>query len=128
MSFNAILYEVEDNILTITLNRPDQLNAFNGEMMRDLFRAFDQSDADDDVRAVIMTGAGRGFCAGADLSAGAEIFPNASDEEVAEAALQFVRKVSGYRIPAQRNEEAFNEAVDGVSEATRRLLASLQNR
>ena len=54
--------------------------------------------------------------------------PNASDEEVTEVALQFVRKVSGYRVPAQRNENAFNEAVDEVSEATRRLLASLQNR
>ncbi len=54
--------------------------------------------------------------------------PNASDEEVAEAALQFVRKVSGYRVPAQRNEDAFHEAVDDVSAATRRLLASLQNR
>lgn len=72
MSFNTILYEVEDNILTITLNRPDSLNAFNGEMCSDLIRAFDMSDADDDVRAVIITGAGRGFCAGADLAKGAD--------------------------------------------------------
>lgn len=54
--------------------------------------------------------------------------PNASDEEVAEAGLQFVRKVSGYRVLAQRNEDAFNEAGDDVSAATRRLLASLKNR
>ena len=54
--------------------------------------------------------------------------PNASDEEVAEAALQFVRKVSGYRVPAPRNADVFNEAVDDASAATRRLLASLQNR
>ena len=54
--------------------------------------------------------------------------PNASDEEVAEAGLQFVRKVSGYRVPDQRNADPFNEAVDDVSGATRRLLASLQNR
>lgn len=72
MSFNTILYEVEDNILTITLNRPDSLNAFNGEMCNDLCAAFDMSDADDDVRAVIITGAGRGFCAGADLAKGAD--------------------------------------------------------
>lgn len=72
MSFNTILYAVEDNILTITLNRPDSLNAFNGEMCSDLIRAFDMSDADDDVRAVIITGAGRGFCAGADLAKGAD--------------------------------------------------------
>jgi enoyl-CoA hydratase/carnithine racemase len=72
MDFNTILYNVEDHVLTITLNRPDQLNSFTGEMMRDLFKAFDMSDADDDVRAVIITGAGRGFCAGADLTKGSE--------------------------------------------------------
>lgn len=71
MKFEAILYDVEDKILTITLNRPDQLNAFNGTMMNELFTAFDMADADDNVGAVILTGAGRGFCAGADLSAGA---------------------------------------------------------
>ncbi|MDQ2764156.1 MAG: crotonase/enoyl-CoA hydratase family protein, partial [Pseudomonadota bacterium] len=56
------------------LNRPDKLNAFNGAMMRDLVAAFDVTDGDDDVRAVIVTGAGRGFCAGADLSGGAATF------------------------------------------------------
>ena len=79
MSFTAILYEIEDNILTITLNRPDQLNAFNGEMYRDLMKAFDMSDADDDVRVVIITGAGRGFCAGADLSSGGETWEGHED-------------------------------------------------
>ena len=72
MTFEAILYDVEDKILTITLNRPEQLNAFNGTMMYELFEAFDMADADDDVGAIILTGAGRGFCAGADLSAGSE--------------------------------------------------------
>lgn len=70
MSYENILYEVEDGILTITLNRPEMLNAFNGGMMADLMRAFDNADADDDVHAIIITGAGRGFCAGQDLSAG----------------------------------------------------------
>jgi enoyl-CoA hydratase/carnithine racemase len=74
MSFNTLLYDVEDNILTITLNRPDRLNAFTGEMHRDLVKAFDMADADDDVRAVIITGAGRGFCAGADLVGDGQIF------------------------------------------------------
>jgi len=74
MAFSTILYEVEDNILTITLNRPDRLNAFNGDMYRDLIKAFDMADADDNVRAVIMTGAGRGFCAGADLAPGGNTF------------------------------------------------------
>lgn len=72
MSFETILYDVEDNILTITLNRPDKLNAFNGPMCRELIQAFDMSDADDDVRVVIVTGAGRGFCAGADLEKGGD--------------------------------------------------------
>lgn len=72
--YAEILYEVSDSIATITLNRPAQLNAFTGVMMREMIAAFDQVDADDGVRAVIVTGAGRGFCAGADLSAGGDTF------------------------------------------------------
>jgi enoyl-CoA hydratase/carnithine racemase len=74
MRFEAILYEVSEQILTITLNRPDKLNAFNATMMRELIEAFDAADKDDDVRAIIVTGAGRAFCAGADLSSGASTF------------------------------------------------------
>jgi len=73
-TFETLLYAVEDGIATITLNRPEKLNAFNTRMMLDLIAAFDETDADDAVRAVIVTGAGRAFCAGADLSAGAETF------------------------------------------------------
>jgi enoyl-CoA hydratase/carnithine racemase len=74
VDYEEITYEVAENIATITLNRPAQLNAFTGKMMRELLDAFDRTDGDDDVRAVIVTGAGRGFCAGADLSGGAETF------------------------------------------------------
>ena len=74
MSFQEIRYEVEDHVLTITLNRPDRLNAWTPVMQRELIAAFDASDADDDVRAVIVTGAGRGFCAGADLGGGGGTF------------------------------------------------------
>jgi enoyl-CoA hydratase/carnithine racemase len=74
MSFQQIRYEVADNVLTITLDRPDRLNAFTPTMQRELIEAFDRADADDDVRAVIVTGAGRGFCAGADLGGGGGTF------------------------------------------------------
>src|SRR3984885_11415377 len=74
MSYETITYEVAEQILTITLNRPDKLNAFTGQMMAEMIAAFDKADADDDVRAIIVTGAGRGFCAGADLSSGANTF------------------------------------------------------
>jgi enoyl-CoA hydratase/carnithine racemase len=74
MEFEQIRYEVDDSILTITLDRPDRLNAFTPTMARELIAAFDAADADDHVRAVIVTGAGRGFCAGADLQAGGDTF------------------------------------------------------
>lgn len=74
MSYKTIAYAVDAGIATLTLNRPDKLNAFNREMMEEMIDAFDKSDADDAVRAVIVTGAGRGFCAGADLSAGGSTF------------------------------------------------------
>jgi hypothetical protein len=74
MSYQTLLYEVSDHVLTITLNRPDRLNAFTGAMMNELIAAFDAADADDDVRAIIVTGAGRAFCAGADLSEGTKTF------------------------------------------------------
>src|ERR1700694_5175156 len=74
MAYETIKYEVAEQILTITLNRPDKLNAFNGPMQKEMIDAFDQADKDDDIRAIIVTGAGRGFCAGADLSAGADTF------------------------------------------------------
>src|SRR5215469_2316102 len=70
----SVLYSVRDGVATITLNRPDKLNALTGEMIEGLFAAFDRTDSDDDVRVVIVTGAGRAFCAGADLSRGARTF------------------------------------------------------
>ncbi|WP_434034301.1 crotonase/enoyl-CoA hydratase family protein [Cupriavidus sp. a3] len=73
-SFETLRYAVEDGVATITLHRPDQLNAFTAQMMQDLIAAFDATDADDNVRAVIVTGSGRAFCAGADLSGGSSTF------------------------------------------------------
>jgi len=74
MDFETITYEAADGVLTITLDRPDRLNAFTSQMGRDLIAAFDAADEDDDVRAVIVTGAGRAFCAGADLGGGSQTF------------------------------------------------------
>ena len=76
MAYEQILHEVVDGVLTITLDRPEKLNAFTPTMMRELIDAFDRADADDAVRAVIVTGAGRAFCAGADLSGGGGTFDN----------------------------------------------------
>lgn len=74
MAFEQIIYAVADGIATITLNRPEKLNAFTSRMMHEMVEAFDRADADDAVKAVIVTGAGRAFCAGADLSEGAKTF------------------------------------------------------
>lgn len=86
MAFTEILYDVKDKVATITLNRPDKLNAFTGVMMKEMCEAFDLSDADDDVRVVVVTGAGRGFCAGADLSSGGETFARPDTGDGAEPA------------------------------------------
>jgi enoyl-CoA hydratase/carnithine racemase len=74
MEYTEILYDVDDRVATITLNRPERMNAFTNTMMRELLDAFDRVDDDDGVRAVIVTGAGRAFCAGADLGGGGDTF------------------------------------------------------
>jgi enoyl-CoA hydratase/carnithine racemase len=74
VDFEEIRYEVADHVLTITLDRPERLNAFTPTMQRELIEAFDRADADDDVRAVVVTGSGRAFCAGADLERGGSTF------------------------------------------------------
>jgi enoyl-CoA hydratase/carnithine racemase len=77
-----IRYELADRVATITLDRPEKLNAFTRRMRDELIDAFGRADADDEVRVVIVTGAGRAFCAGADLSAGRDTF-NAANRESA---------------------------------------------
>ena len=79
-SYEALRYDLEDGVLTITLNRPERLNAFNGQMSAEMMDAFDRADADDDIRAIIVTGEGRGFCAGADLSSGGDTFARSNED------------------------------------------------
>jgi enoyl-CoA hydratase/carnithine racemase len=93
-SFETLLYAVEDGIATITLNRPERMNAFTTRMRDELIAAFDATDADDAVRAVIVTGAGKAFCAGADLAAGGQTFDYAERKD---AARESVRVGDVYR-------------------------------
>ena len=86
--FETLLYSVEDGIATITLNRPEKLNAFTTRMMLELIAAFDATDADDAVKAVIVTGAGRAFCAGADLSRGGSTFDRDANPEAERLAVR----------------------------------------
>lgn len=87
MDFQEILYSVDGPVATITLNRPDKMNAFTNRMLKEMIAAFDASDADDDVRAVIVTGAGRAFCAGADLSGGGETFAKGGSDVAAKSGV-----------------------------------------
>jgi enoyl-CoA hydratase/carnithine racemase len=82
MEFEQITTELIDRVLTITMNRPDRLNAWTRTMFGELLAAFDRVDADDEVRAVIVTGAGRAFCAGADLERGGDTFTRAEHQDL----------------------------------------------
>ena len=86
MDSQEIRYEVQDRVATVTLDRPDKLNAFTRRMRDELIDAFGRADADDGVRAVIVTGAGRAFCAGADLSGGGATFDYARRDDAGEDA------------------------------------------
>ena len=90
-----LLTDVTDGILTITLHRPEKLNAFTGTMMREMIDAFDAADADDGVRAIIVTGAGRAYCAGADLSGGAKTFNYGAPADDPAAELERLRDGGG---------------------------------
>ena len=78
MSFEQINFEIKGRVGLVTINRPEKLNAWTGTMSRELSQAMGECDANDDVRAVVVTGAGRAFCAGADISGGADGFAPAA--------------------------------------------------
>jgi enoyl-CoA hydratase/carnithine racemase len=114
MAYETILYDVADQILTITLNRPEKLNAFTATMQRELIDAFARADADDGVRAIIVTGAGRGFCAGADLSSGADTF----DRDARRGPVK--------RHPDGRVDYSDSLVRDGGGQVTLRIFKSLK--
>ena len=84
MAYETLRTDLDAGVLTVTLNRPDRLNAFTTRMMEELLDLCDAIDADDDVRAVVVTGAGRGFCAGADLGGGGGTFDASAEEAIHE--------------------------------------------
>jgi enoyl-CoA hydratase/carnithine racemase len=92
--------EISEHVMTITLNRPESLNAFTVQMAEELVQAFDRANALDEVRAVVVTGAGRAFCAGADLSSGSKTFAGGSDDRVRrDIGGQVVLRIFGSRKP-----------------------------
>ncbi|MEM7006237.1 MAG: crotonase/enoyl-CoA hydratase family protein [Pseudomonadota bacterium] len=123
-TFETIELEIDDGIATLTLNRPEKMNAFTGKMMHEIITAFDITDANDDVRAVIMTGAGdRAFCAGADLSEGAKTFDyeaRAESKEVGRVTQEDIQRDGGGRMTLRIFESlkpvigAINGAAVGV--------------
>ena len=114
MAYEQITYEVRDQILTITLNRPEKLNAFTATMQRELIDAFDNADRDDGVRAIIVTGAGRAFCAGADLSSGADTF----DRDA--------RRGPGRRLAGGKVDYSDPQVRDGGGQVTLRIFKCLK--
>jgi len=88
MAYQDIGFEVVDHVATITLKRPEHLNAFSGRMGIDLAAAYLECDGNDDIRAVVVTGAGRAFCAGADITAGAETFAKQDESAFSAAAVE----------------------------------------
>ncbi len=84
MTYETLLTDLEAGIFTITLNRPDRLNALTGTMLTELLDVLDEVDRNDEIRVVIVTGAGRGFCAGADLGEGSGTFDHSGQEAASE--------------------------------------------
>jgi len=87
VNFSEIQYSVDGPVATITLHRPDKMNAFTNTMLKEIIAAFDLTDADDSVRAVIVTGSGKAFCAGADLSGGGETFAKGGSDVAARSGV-----------------------------------------
>ncbi len=127
--FDTILLDIGDGIATLTLNRPDKMNAFTGKMMHEVIAAFDITDADDAVRAVIVTGAGtRAFCAGADLSEGAKTFDyeaRASSGEIGRTSKEDIQRDGGGRLTL-RIFESLKPVIGAINGAAVGVGATMQ--
>ncbi|HBH90714.1 crotonase/enoyl-CoA hydratase family protein [Ponticaulis sp.] len=128
--FETVILEVEDGIATVTLNRPEKMNAFTGQMMLDIIAAFDETDADDDVKAVIVTGAGdRAFCAGADLSQGGKTFDyearQAGGKEAGHATQEDLQRDGGGRCTL-RMYESLKPIIGAINGAAVGIGATMQ--
>jgi enoyl-CoA hydratase/carnithine racemase len=122
-------FDVADGIATITLHRPDKLNAYNGQMRTEIAALFDETDADDAVRVVIVTGAGRAFCAGADLSSGGSTFDREAPQH--QPYLEKLRTESGvYRdgggTNALRIYESLKPVIGAINGAAVGIGATIQ--
>jgi enoyl-CoA hydratase/carnithine racemase len=99
MAFETIALEVDQGVATVTLDRPERLNAWNDAMAADLREAMRRCDEDDAVRAVVVTGAGRAFCAGADLASGGDTFQRPPEARSGEDLRELARRFGGYAGP-----------------------------
>jgi enoyl-CoA hydratase/carnithine racemase len=119
-AWQEILYKVEDHVATITLNRPDRLNAYTAVMSGELREAFAKADADESVRAIVLTGAGRGFCAGADMArlssaaAGKSNLKNDGDWPTEGLAANFAQRCSYILAVGKPVIAGINGAVAGI--------------
>lgn len=115
MAFSHILYEREGPVATITLNRPDKLNAYTGLMGAELEAAFHEADGDDAVRVIVVTGAGKGFCAGADISAGAGAFDSSGGKSTDMFAGGKARRGAGFVEAIYRCRKPSIAAINGAA-------------
>ncbi len=125
MSFETIDYAVEDGIAVATFNRPDRMNTFNAQVMKDMIALFDRTDADDAVRAVIVTGSGRAFCAGADLGRGGDTFDHTKRDASDEIVVDGVRRDGGGRV-VLRIYESLKPVIAAVNGAAVGVGATMQ--